>query len=450
MTDPVEAGRIGSGKTYCSIVYGCQMNANDSEVMCGLLENLGYCTVDSPLEADLVIINTCAVREKPEKKVAALLGKLRAVKEERGDLFIAVGGCMTQQEEAASYIRRRFPFVNLIFGTHSLPRLPELLERAHAQKKGPLVDIAESHAVREGLPVRRANLLQAWVPVSFGCDNYCSYCVVPYVRGRERSRDPAAVRREVEGLAREGYREITLLGQNVNSYGKDLPEPMSFAGLLRSLDAVEGVRRIRFMTSHPKDLSPDLIAVVRDGHAACEHFHLPVQAGSNRILDLMNRRYTRERYLELLGEIRAAIPGVAVTTDIIVGFPGEEDTDFEDTRTLLREARFDNAFMFIYSPRRGTAAAGMEDRISRGEKEARLKELMDLQQGVSHAINAALAGSIMEVLVEGASKTDAAMLTGRTRTNKLVHFPGDAALTGALVPVRITGARPWSLLGEIS
>lgn len=448
MTDPVKAGQIGAGKTYATVTYGCQMNVSDTEIISGLLENLGYCATESITKADLILINTCAVREKPEQKAAALLGKLALLKEKRNDLFIAVGGCMPQQEKVAAYIRRRFPFVDLIFGTHALPRLPELLVQAHAQRKGPLVDIDTNTTEREGLPVRRAGRFQAWVPVSYGCNNFCSYCIVPYVRGRERSRNPEAVLQEVKKLAREGYREITLLGQNVNSYGKDLTEPCPFATLLHSLDQVEKIERIRFMTSHPKDLSPDLIAAVRDGRTICEHFHLPVQAGSNRILKLMNRHYTREQYLELLHAIRDAIPGVAVTTDIIAGFPGEEETDFEETYFLLEQARFDNAYIFIYSPRQGTTAAALRDRTNPAVKKARLQKLLRLQQAISTEINAGLVGSTVEVLVEGRSKNNPDQLTGRTRTNKLVHFPGRAALAGTLVPLRITTARPWNLQGE--
>ncbi len=448
MTDPVKAGLIGTGKTYATVTYGCQMNVNDTEVISGLLETLGYCVAEDPAGADLVLINTCAVRKKPEQKVAALLGKLALQKEKKSNLFIAVGGCMPQQEEVAAYIERRFPFVDLIFGTHALPRLPELLVQAHRKRKGPLVDIGPNTAEREGLPVRRAGRFQAWVPVSYGCNNFCSYCIVPYVRGRECSRDPEAVLQEVKNLARNGYREVTLLGQNVNSYGKDLVGRCDFATLLGSLDRVEKIERIRFMTSHPKDLSPDLIAAVRDGRTTCEHFHLPVQAGSNRILKLMNRHYTRECYLELLHAIRDAIPGVALTTDIIIGFPGEGETDFQETYYLLEEARFDNAYIFIYSPRRGTAAATLCDRTTRAAKKGRLQKLMELQREISAQINNALVGTITEVLVEGTSKNNPDQLTGRTRTNKLVHFPGAATLAGTVVKLRITAAHPWSLMGE--
>lgn len=441
-----QVGRIGEGKKYLNICFGCQMNEHDSEVIAGILESIGYEAVTEPEDADLIVINTCAVRKKPEEKVGGLLGKLLLLKKEKKDLLIAVGGCMTQQEEIAQYIKQRFRHVNLVFGTHSLPRFPQLLEAA-SQGRGMVVDIEEHPESREGLPIRRAGKFKAWLPVIYGCNNYCSYCIVPYVRGRERSRPMEEILNEARALAREGYLELTLLGQNVNSYGQDRPERYDFTDLLLELDKIAGLSRLRFMTSHPKDLSPKLIDAVSRGEKFCEHFHLPVQSGSNRILELMNRRYSREHYLELIRAIKGKIPGVAVTSDIIVGFPGETEEDFASTIELLELARFDNAFIFTYSPRRGTKAAALEDQEPRIEKEKRLERLTKIQHSISLELNRPLTDSVIEVLVEGRSKSNPEMQTGRTRTNKLVHFPSQEELTGKMVRVKITEARTWNLIG---
>ncbi len=342
---------------YYLITLGCQMNEHDSEVICALVENMGYIATTMPEEADLIIINTCAVRKKPEDKVASLLGKFASLKTNKPNLIIAVGGCMSQQEDAAKYLKNRFPYLDLIFGTHALPRLPELISEA-GNRKETIIDTEESYIDREGLPVAHRGRFKAWLPVIYGCNNYCSYCIVPYVRGRERSRNINDIIVEARKLVARGFIELTLLSQNVNSYGKDLPGQVTFAGLLAELNQIEGLERIRFMTSHPKDLSHDLIETVKNGEKICEHFHLPVQSGSDRILKAMNRRYTREQYLDLINIIKEEIPGVALTSDIIVGFPGESEDDFLATIDLLEKARFDNAFSFLYSPRRNTAAAG--------------------------------------------------------------------------------------------
>ncbi len=439
--------RFGEGKLYWINTFGCQMNEHDSEIMAALIESLGYRPASAPEEANLVIINTCAVRKKPEDKVASMLGKMHALKQEQDDLIIAVGGCMTQQEELAGYIKNRFRQVDLVFGTHALPRLPELLKRAHRERET-VVDIEEDYAERENLPATRVSTFHAWLPVIYGCNNFCSYCVVPYVRGRERSRNFENIVAEASSLVDKGYREITLLGQNVNSYGHDLPEKPTFASLLAALNRVEGLSRIRFMTSHPKDLSPDLIDVVARDEKICEHFHLPAQSGSNRILEKMNRRYTREQYLDLVREIKQAIPGVSITSDIIVGFPGETEEDFADTLDLLEQVRFDSAFAFIYSHRRGTKAEKLTDNSTYEEKEQRLQELNKIQQQISLEENERLIGSSLEVMVEGPSKSNPELQTGRARTNKLVHFPGPANLNGKLIKVRITEAKTWNLFGK--
>lgn len=423
------------------------MNEHDSEVITAILENEGYMTAETPEEADLIIINTCAVRKKPEDKVASLLGKYAVLKENNRDMIIAVGGCMSQQEDAAKYLRDRFHHVDLIFGTHALPRLPELLAKA-GQSKGAIVDREEDYTGREGLPVAHRGTFKAWLPVIYGCNNYCSYCVVPFVRGRERSRALNDIVTEAEALAAKGFLEITLLGQNVNSYGQDLANGETFADLLLALDRIEGLERIRFMTSHPKDLSPEVIEAVVYGSKICEHFHLPVQSGSNRILKMMNRRYTREHYLDLVSAIRESVPQVSITSDIIVGFPGEDEDDFLATADLLRQVRFDNAFSFIYSPRSNTAAAAIADNTSFAEKEKRLQRLNEIQHPISREVNNLLANQTVELLVEGPSKNDPAVQTGRTRTNKLVHFKSPRDLTGKLVNVKITEVRTWNLVGE--
>jgi len=440
--------RFGEGKQYMITTMGCQMNEHDTEVMAAMVENLGYRSTTSPENADLIIINTCAVRKKPEDKVASLLGKFYALKEQKEDLVIAVGGCMTQQETSAHYIKNRFRQVDLVFGTHALPRLPDLLDQAR-RSKITIVDIEEDYADREGLPVSPRSTFHAWVPIIYGCNNFCSYCIVPYVRGRERSRSLNGITEQVRNLAKDGYREVTLLGQNVNSYGHDLPGSVTFADLLAELNQIEGLFRIRFMTSHPKDLSTKLIEAVQQGDKICEHFHLPAQAGSNQILNKMNRRYTREQYLQLIKNIKTAIPGVSVTSDIIVGFPGETQEQFLETADLLEKVRFDSAFSFIYSPRYGTKAAKLEDDITYAVKEKRLQYLNKIQQRISKEENDKMVNQIYEVLVEGPSKGDPELQTGRTRTNKLVHFKGPDKLIGRLINVRITEARTWNLFGEM-
>ncbi|NMD42986.1 MAG: tRNA (N6-isopentenyl adenosine(37)-C2)-methylthiotransferase MiaB [Firmicutes bacterium] len=441
---------LGEGKRYLIITFGCQANECDSEVLAGMLESAGYRPAAGPEEADLIVINTCSVRRKPEEKVAGLLGRLRKLKENNRALLIAVGGCMAQRPEAAADLARRFPFLDLIFGTHALPRFPQLLEQA-GQSRRPLIDIAEATAGRKGLPVRRSSSFKAWLPVIYGCNNFCSYCIVPHVRGRECSRSFAEIIAEARSLEEAGYLEITLLGQNVNSYGNDLAAGAGgdFAALLAELDRSAGPARIRFLTSHPKDLSPRLIEVIARGKKICEHLHLPAQAGSNRILERMNRRYTRERYLELVAALKKEVPGIALTTDLMVGFPGETEADFRETLALLDEAEFDQAYTFIYSPRPGTRAAAMKEQLDAAEKNERLQRLTRRQNEISLRLNRAQLGRTVELLVEGRSKNNPEMLSGRTRTNKLVHFAAAEDLSGRLVTVEITGAYTWYLTGEL-
>jgi tRNA-2-methylthio-N6-dimethylallyladenosine synthase len=447
---PFRADLLGEGKGYLIITFGCQANECDSEVLAGMLESAGYRPAAGPEEADLIVINTCSVRRKPEEKVAGLLGRLRKLKENNRALLIAVGGCMAQRPEAAADLARRFPFLDLIFGTHALPRFPQLLEQA-GQSRRPLIDIAEATAGRKGLPVRRSSSFKAWLPVIYGCNNFCSYCIVPHVRGRECSRSFAEIIAEARSLEEAGYLEITLLGQNVNSYGNDLAAGAGgdFAALLAELDRSAGPARIRFLTSHPKDLSPRLIEVIARGKKICEHLHLPAQAGSNRILERMNRRYTRERYLELVAALKKEVPGIALTTDLMVGFPGETEADFRETLALLDEAEFDQAYTFIYSPRPGTRAAAMKEQLDAAEKNERLQRLTRRQNEISLRLNRAQLGRTVELLVEGRSKNNPEMLSGRTRTNKLVHFAAAEDLSGRLVTVEITGAYTWYLTGEL-
>jgi tRNA-2-methylthio-N6-dimethylallyladenosine synthase len=441
-------GRIGQGRKAALITFGCQMNEHDSEVIAAMIENMGYEKTLIPEDADLIVINTCAVRQKPEDKVSSLLGKFAELKKENKDLIIAVTGCMTQQKDLAAYIKERFHHVNLILGTHAIPRFPSLVAMA-ADQPGTIVDLAEDYADREGLAVSRNSNFKAWLPVIYGCNNYCSYCIVPYVRGLERSRMMQDILDEANDLANNGFIEITLLGQNVNSYGHDLDEKTEFPDLLLALNKIDGLKRIRFMTSHPKDLSDRLIEVISAGENICEHFHLPVQSGSNRILERMNRKYTREHYLNLICKIKDNIPGVAITSDLIVGFPGESERDFIETLDLIKEARFDNAFSFLYSPRKKTTASKLQDQISADVKDERLQELNAVQHQISREINEQMVNQVVEVLVDGPSKANHTLQTGRTRTNKLVHFASPDDLTGKLINISITEAKTWNLNGEI-
>lgn len=427
--------------------FGCQMNENDSEKLSGMLETMGYSHTDKLEDSDLVIFNTCCVRENAELKVYGHLGSLKAMKNRKPEMIIAVCGCMMQQKDVVSHILKKYRQVDLIFGTHNLFKFPELLHTA-IRSGSPVADIESSEgSIAEGMPVKRAQGVKAWLTVMYGCNNFCSYCIVPYVRGRERSRQPADIVDEARLLGHQGFKEITLLGQNVNSYGLDLRDGSSFAGLLRSLEDVEGIERVRFMTSHPKDLSDDLILAIRDCSKVCEHLHLPVQAGSNNILREMNRKYTRESYFELTDRIRSRMPEISLTTDIIVGFPGETDADFAQTLDLIGKVRFDYVYTFLYSKRSGTPAAKKEDQISEEVKKERFDSLLALQNRIGRELNESLAGKSVEVLVEGPSKNSINMLTGRTRTNKIVNFKGNIDLTGKLVNVRITNIGTWSLEG---
>lgn len=434
-------------KKYRLLTYGCQMNVNDSEYLAGILEGLGYQETLDIDQADLILLNTCCVRQTTENRIFGKLGELKEVKKKKPDTIIAVCGCLSQQPQAAERILARAPHVDLIFGTYNQHRLPELLSRACAGETIWEIWNEPGEAV-ERLPFRRQPGVRAYVNIMSGCDNFCSYCIVPLVRGRERSRRPDEIIREVELLIEQGFKEVMLLGQNVNAYGKGLDTPTSFSDLLLKLDKLPGIERIRYMTSHPKDFSLEIIRAIASSQHVCEHFHLPVQAGSNPILKKMNRHYTREQYLSLIEQIRRYFPQASITTDIIVGFPGETESQFAETLELVEKVRFDAAYTFIYSPRSGTPAAELEDKVSREEKKRRLAKLMEVQNRISLELNQALLGKRVEVLVEGESRANPSKLTGRTRTNKIVIFEGRPELKGKLVNIDIKQARTWTLFGS--
>ncbi len=434
---------------YYLRTYGCQMNENDSERIAGMLESVGYSPTDSPEDADIILLNTCCVRRNAEDKVYGLIGQLKRLKDQNPDLILAVCGCMVQQEAELEVIQNDYPYVDLVFGTHNLHRLPELLDQVQSGRRR-VIEVWDSEGeIVEGLPTKREAGFQAWITVMYGCNNFCSYCIVPYVRGRERSRSRDSILEEVRSLVADGFCEFTLLGQNVNSYGRDLPDQYDFASLMRDVSRIPGVKRVRFTTSHPKDMSERLIDVIAAEDAICEHIHLPLQAGSNRVLARMNRGYTRDDYLRLTDLIRAKVPEAAITTDLIVGFPGETRSDFEDTLDMVRRVRFDSAFTFAFSPRIGTPAATMGEQVEHQERMDRLYELIEIQNAISKERNSEMEGRVYELLVEGKSSKDPARYQGRTRTNKIVTFEpeGDPAISSS-VWVRITRAKTWTLEGE--
>ena len=423
--------------------FGCQMNVADSEHMAQVLAP-DYVLTDEPQEADLYLVNTCAIRKKSEQKVRSLLGSLKALKRKRPDLILGIGGCVAQQE--GERLLAAIPHLDLVFGTHGIYRLPELVRRASRERQ---LDVA----LRAGFPATpsrrwQPGAAQTLVTIMQGCDNYCSFCVVPYVRGREHSRPPADIVAEVRDFLAAGGKEVTLLGQNVNSYGRGLEEPVTFPQLLRRLADLPGLARLRFATSHPKDLSDELIGLYAELNSLCEHLHLPVQSGSNRILAAMNRAYTREHYAAKIEKLRQASPGVSLSTDIIVGFPGETEADFQDTLDLVREVAFHQAYCFKYSPRPQTGAASFPEQVPEEVKAERLARLLDLQGDLTLAAHRRLVGQTREVLVEGESKRSPEELSGRLRTNQVVNFSGPQQLVGELVQVEITEANPHSLKGR--
>lgn len=443
-----EQERLGRPLTFCVTTFGCQMNARDSEKLTGILEQIGYVPADEE-QADFVIYNTCTVRENANLKVYGHLGLLKHRKKERANMRIALCGCMMQEPEVVEKLKKSYRFVDLIFGTHNIFKFAELLAKS-MYEKSMVVDIWEdTQQIVEELPIERKYPFKSGVNIMFGCNNFCSYCIVPYVRGRERSRRPEDIIKEIEGLAADGVTEVMLLGQNVNSYGKNLEEPLSFAELLKKVEAIEGIHRIRFMTSHPKDLSDELIAVMKESKKICRHLHLPLQSGSTRILKAMNRRYTKEQYLELAEKIRREIPDISLTTDIIVGFPGETEEDFEETLAVVEKVRYDNAYTFIYSKRTGTPAASMEDQVPPEVTKPRFDRLLALVQSCAKAQTARFEGTVQEVLIEEVNDHKEGYVTGRMSNNLLVHFPGDASLIGQYRNVRLEACKGFYYMGTL-
>jgi len=445
--DQLAAG-LGRKPTCCVTTFGCQMNSRDSEKLVGILELVGYDIVETE-KADFVIFNTCTVRDNANQRVYGRLGALKSYKKKHPDTKVALCGCMMQEPTVIEKIKSSYRFVDLIFGTHNIYKFAELLT-ATFEQKGMVIDIwKDTDKIVEDLPVERKYPFKSGINIMFGCNNFCSYCIVPYVRGRERSRQPKDIIREIENLVKEGVVEVMLLGQNVNSYGKNLEEPMTFAQLLREVEKIEGLKRIRFMTSHPKDLSDELIQVMKESKKICKHLHLPLQSGSTRILQAMNRRYTKEQYLELADKIRREIPDIALTTDIIVGFPGETPEDVAETIDVINHVQYENAFTFIYSKRTGTPAAAMENQVPEEEVKVNFDKVLKAVQDMSKERVGIYQGRVMDVLVEERNEQDETLVTGKLSNNTTVHFPGDASLIGKIVKVRLDECHGFYYVGTM-
>ena len=435
-------------KTYHITTFGCQMNARDSEKLAGILEQMGYEETDTE-DADIVVINTCTVRENANERVYGHLGILKNLKKKHPGMIIAVCGCMMQEPDEVEKLLAKYRHVDLIFGTYSLWKFPALLQEV-LQGNRPIADTSEETSPRaDSMPVKRAFSYKSGVNIMYGCNNFCTYCIVPYVRGRERSRTPEEILEEIRNLVKDGVKEVMLLGQNVNSYGRTLEEPVSFARLLQMVCGIEGLERVRFMTSHPKDLSPELIEVMRTEPKICRHIHLPLQSGSSRILEKMNRHYTKEQYLDLVRRIRQAMPDISITTDIIVGFPGETEEDFKETMDVVEQAGFESAFTFIYSRRTGTPAADMPDQVSQDAIRGRFDRLLEQVQRISAEKAALLTGDCQPVLAEEINDHMEGYLTGRLSNNSVVHFPGSPELIGTIVPVKLLECRGFYYIGEM-
>lgn len=442
------ADKLGHTPTFFTQTFGCQMNARDSEKLVGILEQIGYVEAEDE-HADFVIYNTCTVRENANNKVYGRLGYLSNVKKKTPDMMIALCGCMMQEPTVVEKIRTSYRFVNLVFGTHNIYKFAELLCRCY-ESNSMIVDVwKDTDKIVEDLPIKRKFSFKSGVNIMFGCNNFCSYCIVPYVRGRERSREPKDIIREIEGLVADGVCEVMLLGQNVNSYGKNLEHPISFAELLREVNKIEGLKRIRFMTSHPKDLSDELIEAMKECDKVCKHMHLPLQSGSSRILKIMNRHYDKEMYLEEVRKLRAAIPDIALTTDIIVGFPGETEEDFLETMDVVKKVQYDSAFTFIYSKRTGTPAASFEDQIPEDVIKNRFDRLLKEVQSISTEKAMQLEDRVVNVLAEEINEHDAALITGRLDNNAVVHFPGTKDMIGNLYQVHLKECKGFYYLGEV-
>ena len=438
---------LGRPLTASTVTFGCQMNARDSEKLTGILEEIGYTMVQDE-HADFVIYNTCTVRDNANQKVYGRLGFLHSLKKKNPHMVIALCGCMMQEPTVVEKLKKSYRFVNLIFGTHNIYKFAELLYSCYDTDRM-VIDIwKDTDQIVEDLPAERKYFFKSGVNIMFGCNNFCSYCIVPYVRGRERSREPKDIIREIENLAADGVVEVMLLGQNVNSYGKNLEHPVSFADLLREVAKIEGIERIRFMTSHPKDLSDELIEAMKELPKVCHHMHLPLQSGSSRLLKIMNRRYTKEQYLNLVEKLRAAVPDISLTTDIIVGFPGETEEDFQETLDVVRKVRYDSAFTFIYSKRTGTPAAAMENQVPEDVVKDRFDRLLKEVQEISKEMSSRFEGQTMPVLVEQINEQDDSLVTGRMDNNLLVHFPGTADMIGRIVDVKLTESKGFYYLGN--
>lgn len=442
---------------YSILTMGCQLNENDSEKLCGMLEEMGYTKTENPKESDLSLFNTCCVRENAEDKLFGKLGELKKVKEERGTI-IAIGGCMMQEKHITDKIKESYPFVDVIFGTHTLHRFPEDFYKALVEKKKQEDILDIDGEIYEGLPIKRDSNIKASVTIMNGCNNFCSYCIVPYVRGRERSRNPRDIIEEVRNLAKEGYKEITLLGQNVNSYLRVEREKNiqfekyegvdSFATLLKAINKIEGLERIRFVSPHPKDFTDDVIEAIAKCDKVCKLIHLPLQSGNTKVLKEMNRKYTKEQYLELVEKMKNKIPNLTLSTDIIVGFPGETDEEFEDTLDVVNKVKFEQVYMFIYSRRVGTPGDRMENQVPEEIKHKRFDRLKALAESQIAENNQKYIGTIQKVLVEGESKNNSEMLTGRTDSNKVVIFEGDKNLINKFINLKIVSEHMWYLKGE--
>ena len=443
------SGEAGRPLTFCVTTFGCQMNARDSEKLVGILEEIGYVEEADEEKADFVIYNTCTVRENANMRVYGRLGQLKASKKKNPHMMIGLCGCMMQEPHVIEKLKTSYRFVDIIFGTHNIYKFAELIAtRFDSQRM--VIDIwKDTDKIVEDLPSERKFPFKSGVNIMFGCNNFCSYCIVPYVRGRERSRNPKDIIREIEHLVSDGVVEVMLLGQNVNSYGKNLEEPMSFAQLLQEIEKIEGLERIRFMTSHPKDLSDELIEVMKNSKKICKHLHLPVQSGSTEILKKMNRRYTKEQYLELVRKIKEAVPDISLTTDIIVGFPGETEEDFLETMDVVKRVRYDSAFTFIYSKRTGTPAATMEDQIPEDVVKHRFDRLLKEVQDISAEVCSVHEDTVQSVLVESMNDHDETLVTGRMSNNILVHFPGDKSLIGKIVEVHLKECKGFYYIGEM-
>lgn len=444
-----EKERLGRPLQYKITTFGCQMNSRDSEKISGILKQIGYEETEIENEADFILYNTCTVRENANNRVYGRLGNLSRLKKSRPGILIAVCGCMMQEATAVEKIKSSYRCVDIIFGTHNIFKMAELLHM-RLDSKRMVIDLWKStDLIVEDLPNDRKFKFKAGVNIMFGCNNFCSYCIVPYVRGRERSRNLVDIIKEIELLAADGVKEIMLLGQNVNSYGKNLDEPITFAGLLQEIEKVEGIERIRFMTSHPKDLSQDLIDVMKDSKKICTHLHLPLQSGSTRLLKVMNRKYTKESYLDLARRIKEAIPSISLTTDLIIGFPGETEEDIQDTIDVVRQVGYDSSFTFIYSKRTGTPAATMEDQIPEAVAKDRFDRVLKEVQMASAKSAGKDEHTVQKILVEEINEQDSSLLTGRLSNNLLVHFPGDTSLIGEIVEVYLAESKGFYYMGKL-